>query len=254
MPNQYLPQMQKIFDIQQKIQDIHPFLQKLYPVAIVKDNHFLVYDIAPKTDAYRFIAAYPTPMPVPQGVRAAFHIEAYDMRMACVVTEDVFTEYAGYVTIFHEFLHCQQFNTCGMRLREDLKIAQKAKEAGDQMWEINHPFPYANTEFVRLYKAFLQTTTLAEAVPIRKQLREILNEMDYEYMVWQEWQEGFARRTENLMRARLGFRLNQGKNLPPYDRVIFYAGGEKFIDLITKEEPVLVEDIEALFGRMFDIG
>ena len=246
-----LSQLQQIFTLQQQIQDIHPFLKKLYPVAIVKDEQFLVYDVAEASSEYHFAGAFPTPMPIPQGVRAAFHIEDYSNRVACVVTDDVFEEEGGYITIFHEFLHCQQWNTCEMRIKENLKIAQQEWAKGNQMWEINHPFPYEDEDFLRLYQAFFQTNTLAEAMSIRTELHRLLPQMDYEYMVWQEWKEGFARRTENLMRARLGIRLNQGKNLPPYDRVTFYAGGEHFIDLIAAEEPTLVEDIEALFGRMF---
>lgn len=252
MTDTYLPQLQQIFTLQRQIQDIHPFLQKLYPVAIVKDAQFLVYDAAEGASEYHFVSAFPTPMPIPHGIRAAFPLEAYDMRMACVVTDDVFNEEGGYVTIFHEFLHCQQFDTCEMRLKENLKIAQQESARGNQMWEIEYAFPYDNTDFVRLYQAFLESETLAAATPIRTELRHLLPQVDYEYMVWQEWKEGFARRTENLMRARLGLRLNQGKNLPPYDRVIFYAGGEHFIDLIAVEESVLVEDIEALFGWMFE--
>lgn len=250
MPDKTLPQLQHIFTVQQQIQDIHPFLQKLYPVAIVKEEQFLVYDVAEGAGEYHFAGTFPTPMPIPIGVRAAFTLEEFGNRMVCVVTEDVFTEEGGTVTIFHEFLHCQQWETCEMHLREDLMIAQSAKEAGDFMWEINHPFPYADEEFLHLYQAFFQTNTLAEALPLRKELHRILAVKDYEYMLWQEWKEGFARRMENLMRARLGLRLNKGKNLPPYDRVTFYAGGEHFIDLIAAEVPSLVEDIEALFGRM----
>lgn len=250
MTDTYLPQLQTILTIQKLIQDIHPFLKKLYPVAIVKDDQFLVYDVAPAANEYHFAGAFPTPMPIPVGVRAAFPLEGFDGRMACVITDDVFTEEGGIVTIFHEFLHCQQFDICEQRLKDCLAIAIMAKQAGDFMWEINHPFPYENEEFLRLYQAFFQTNTLAEATPIRTELRRLLTQMDYEYMVWQEWKEGFARRTENLMRARLGNRLNQGKNLPPYDRVTFYAGGEHFIDLIIAEEPALVEEIEVLFGRM----
>ncbi len=251
MPNPYLPQLQRIFTVQQQIQDIHPFLQKLYPVAIVKDEQFLVYDVAEGAGEYHFAGRFPTPMPIPIGVRAAFTLEEFGNRMVCVVTDDVFTEEGGIVTIFHEFLHCQQWENGEMHLRENLTIAQTAKQAGDTMWEINHPFPYENADFLRLYQAFFLTRSLAEAHPIRTGMRSLLSPVDYEYMLWQEWKEGFARRTENLMRARLGLRLNKGKNLPPYDRVTFYAGGEHFIDLIAAEEPSLVEEIETLFGRMF---
>ena len=148
MTDTYLPQLQRIFTTQQQIQDIHPFLKKLYPVAVVKDEQFLVYDIAEGAIEYHFAGAFPTPMPIPQGVRAAFPLEVYDMRMVCVVTDDVFTEEGGYVTIFHEFLHCQQWNTGEMRLKDNLTIAQQEMSKGNQMWEIDYAFPYENEECI----------------------------------------------------------------------------------------------------------
>lgn len=69
---------------------------------------------------------------------AAFQLECYDNRMACVVTGDVFDEVAGYVTIFHEFVHCQQVDICEQTLKQTLGVARKARAAGDYMWEITH--------------------------------------------------------------------------------------------------------------------
>jgi hypothetical protein len=38
--------------------------------------------------------------------------------MACVVTGEVFDSLEGIVTIFHEFVHCQQFETCERELKQ----------------------------------------------------------------------------------------------------------------------------------------
>ena len=133
MNSHYFIQLQKIFEVQEKIQDIHPFLDRLFPIAVVENDHFLIYDIEPNSLQYGFIKKAATPMPVPQGVRAAFQLESYDDRMACVVTGEVFDEQDGYVTIFHEFIHCQQSELCEHELKQKLEIARKAQAANDFM-------------------------------------------------------------------------------------------------------------------------
>lgn len=244
-------QLQKVFEVQGIIQDIHPFLAKLFPIAIVENDHFLIYDTEPNNQRYAFVRKAATPMPIPQGVRAAFHLESYNNRMACVVTSDVFDEPDGYVTIFHEFIHCQQAESCEQKLKQRLGVARQAQEVNDYMWEINHPFPYAAPEFVQLYQSFLNEHTLSEIKSIRQQLRSILKQHDYEYMVWQEWKEGFARFIENRIRRRLGLPENHAGKELPFHRVTFYEGGAHFIEVLEKHSPELLLDIELLFEHMY---
>lgn len=47
----------------------------------------------------------------------------------------------------------------------------------------------------------------------------------YEYMVWQEWKEGFARVIENRIRDRLGLPQNAGGSSSLLIRTVF-SGGE----------------------------
>ncbi|MCS6906465.1 MAG: hypothetical protein RML93_01120 [Anaerolineales bacterium] len=75
-------QLQTVFEVQERILDIHPFLEKLFPIAIVENDHFLIYDAEPNHQRYVFVRKVATPMPIPQGVRAAFPLESYDNRMA----------------------------------------------------------------------------------------------------------------------------------------------------------------------------
>jgi hypothetical protein len=249
-PN-HLNQLRKVFEVQENIQDIHPFLEKLFPIAIVENGYFLIYDTELNNRRYVFVRKVATPMPIPQGVRAAFHLESYDNRMACVVTGDVFDESDGYVTIFHEFIHCQQSERCEQELKQKLGVARRAQEVNDYMWEINHPFPYAAPEFVQLYQSFLNKHTLSEIESIRQQLRGILKRHDYEYMVWQEWKEGFARFIENQIRRRLGLPENHGGQEQPFSRVVFYEGGAHYIEKLSMREVGLTVQIEKLFDRMF---
>ena len=188
-----------------------------------------------------------------QGVRAAFPLACYGDRPACVVSGEVFDSLAGYVTIFHEFMHCQQLETCEAKLKQTLGIARKARAENDVMWEINYPFPYADPPFVETQVTLLAALEAGDGDGVavaRRRLCQILSPGDLEYMVWQEWKEGFARYIENRIRRRLGLEGNQGGGTPPFDRVAFYEGGSRWIAFLAKREPSLVLDIEGLFHRM----
>ena len=209
---------------------IHPFLSKLYPVAIVEEMDFWVY--VPDGDRYRYEATIQTGLEVPPGVRAALPLEALDHQMVCLVTPEIFEEADGFVTIFHEFVHCQQFEQGEMAMKEGLEVYQTALEKYDYMWEINHPFPYGDPAFVELYPGMVHaasTGDLQETMALRASLRGKLARPDYEYMVWQEYKEGLARYLENHMRAGVGLPLNYNGSNPPYSRVSFYAGGAALI-------------------------
>lgn len=249
-PN-YSNQLQKIFEVQAEIQDIHPYLEKVFPVAVVENDQFWIYDTQPHNQEYVLIQKAATPMPIPAGVRAAFPLESYDNHMVCVVTGDVFNELAGYVTIFHEFIHCQQSENCEAKLKQKLAIARKAQAAHDFMWEINHSFPYASPEFEQLYETFLAEPELAGIEGLRQELKTLFSQEDYEYLVWQEWKEGFARYIENRIQRRLELPEDHGCQEPPFSRVTFYAGGAHFIAMLGQQESGLLLDIEQLFDRMF---
>lgn len=246
-------QLQKIFAVQSKIADIHPLLERVFPVALVEDGQFLIFDVDPSGERFAFIKQVATPMPIPQGVRAAFPLECYGNKMVCVVTGEVFDSLEGYVTIFHEFIHCQQFETCELELKQTLGIAREAQAEGDHMWEINYPFPYDAARFVELYTAFLRAAEGAQADEVlecRRQLKQGLDVDDFEYMVWQEWKEGFARFVENRVRRRLGLEENHGGREEPFERVLFYEGGARFIEFLEAREPHSVVSIKKLFDRM----
>lgn len=256
MLSDYSQPANRVSEIQKIIQDVHPFLQRLFPIAVAEEGQFLVYQPGPAS-SYQLEETMPTPMPVPQGIRAAFPLNSDGSRMACVVTGDVFDDLDGYVTIFHEFIHCQQYEICETTLKQSLQVFQQAQARKDFMWEISHPFPYDDQQFVSLYASFLELgseSQLDEIWAIRVKLGALLEQVDFEYMLWQEWKEGFARRIENQIRFRLGLPENQGGESRPFNRVSFYAGGEKFIGFIFKEDPSLAVDIETLFHRMQDKG
>jgi hypothetical protein len=253
MVEKSIESLQELFEIQKKIVRIHPFLKKFYPVAIVEGDLFYVFDLNPSNRRYILAKLAKPAMIVPEGVRAAFPLDFYDNKMACVVTGDVFDGLSGYVTIFHEFVHCAQAECCEQKLKSELSIARQAQEAGNHMWELNHPFPYEDGDFSEIYAIFLEAASEGDADTVmrcRAFLKETLNRPDYEYMVWQEWKEGFARLIENRIRKRLELEENHGGIVQPYNRVTFYEGGARFISVLFSKDKSLEKDIEGLFFKM----
>ncbi|MGB3863722.1 MAG: hypothetical protein WBE11_09550 [Candidatus Aminicenantaceae bacterium] len=245
--------LQKIFEIQKKIERIHPFLKKLYPVAIVEGDLFYVFDLDPSKRRYVLAKMAKPAMIVPEGIRAAFPLDFYENKMACVVSGDVFDDLSGYVMIFHEFVHCAQADCCEHKLKSGLSVAQQAQAANDYMWELNFPFPYEDSDFSEIYSLFLAAASEGEADKVlrcRTFLREVLNTPDYEYMVWEEWKEGFSRLIENRIKKKLELEENHGGIDPPYNRVTFYEGGARYISILFEKDNSLEKDIEALFFRM----
>ena len=104
-----IQKLQKIFKIQKEIMDIHPLLERVFPIAIAKGGEFLIFDVDSSGKRYVFIKREPSPIPLPEKLRAAFPLEYYENRAVCVVTEDAFESLEGYVMIFHEFVHCHQW-------------------------------------------------------------------------------------------------------------------------------------------------
>lgn len=252
MTAEYTAAIQQLFEIQTEILGLHPLLEQLYPIAIVEGEKFLIYDLDPAGAAYQFIKAAPLPIPVPDKVRAAFDLQAYDNRIACVVTGDIFDEPDGYVTIFHEFIHCGQASMGEMEIKQGLSVCQQAMAVQDNMWEINYPFPYNDPEFAAAYQTIITTDSLEEIDQIHKQLKARLGLLDYEYLVWQEWKEGLARYIENLIRQQLGFTIRKRDENKPLNRVAFYEGGANYIQLLSKFSAEPSINIIKLFYRMLE--
>ena len=250
----YHKQLVRVFEYRDSLEGVHPFVKGLYPIAIAEDGFFYVFDLNSSKTEYRIMTYEEIEMKVPKGVRAAFPLEFYDNKCACVITGDVFDSPEGYVIIFHEFIHCHQWHTVEPSLREGLPLAKKSAEDGNFMWEISHPFPYDDKWFVETYSAFMEAAKANDhekVAGLREELTSILNDDDYQYMVWQEWKEGFALLIENKMREHLNLPINNVGNTTPYNRTVFYAGGSAYINYLAEQDPAMLTDLEALFFRMY---
>jgi hypothetical protein len=250
---EYGTALQEVLAFQKRMAHIHPVLEEPFPIALVERDDFHVFDVDASGQRYRFVKRAPTGMPIPQGVRAAFPIECYDGRLACVVTGDVFDTLEGYVTVMHEFVHCYQGETCESSLKDTLSIARKAKAEGDYMWELNYTFPYDDPQFAETYVAFLaalQGSHDDAVLAARDRLAAMLDRGGREYLTWQEWKEGFARYVENCIKRQVGLEENHGGSELPLNRVSFYEGGSRYIAFLGERDPLLPRDLEALFHHM----
>lgn len=247
--------LDRLFVQRDTIRDIHPAFETLYPVAVVFEGRFHIYEPDMEKRAYRPALEAPDKFQMPTGVRAAMPLEFWGNRIACVVTPEIFGEPGGYAVIFHEFVHCYEWETCELRLKGSLEVYNKSMERKDYMWELQYPFPYGDKDFVRDYAellAALETGDGGRVVPVRKALKARLSRENWEYMTWQEWKEGTARFLENEVKARFNIPPNRGGVNPPFTRVSFYAGGELLIRMIDRTNPGLSRNIEALYHRIAD--
>lgn len=237
-----------------KVADLHPAFAKTYPVALVEDGQWYVFepDVAGKN--WGLSAQAPVEFPIPVGIRAAMPLAFWGNRMACVVSPEVFAHPEGYAIILHEFVHCYQWETVEGKLKQGLAVYSEAMARRDFMWELEYPFPYDNAEIKRVYgrwQAALEKGRMKKAGHWRSLLRKRLNSHDWEYMTWQEWKEGLARYLENRVRIRLGLRANLPAAGASFDRISFYRGGELFISRLQESEPSLDKNIERLYLRIF---
>ena len=249
--------LSKIHELHNQLIDIDASLARLYPVTIAKDDTFFVFDLDVIGEKYELKLEYPTPMQIPKGILAAFPLDFYNMKPSAIVSEDVFESLDGYVFIFHEFVHCYQSESCENELRETLEIERKSREENNFMWEITHPFPYENSIFIEKTMEldnYFNQRYYNSVLNYHKEIRGYLNKIDFEYMIWQEWKEGFARYIENLIRDRLGINRNTNKLMAPFDRVCFYEIGSKYIDLLLNINTGLKDNIKDLYFRMYNVA
>jgi hypothetical protein len=149
------------------------------------------------------------------------------------------------------------YTVTSLRPASQLAIAQKAQAENNHLWEINMPFPYGNEGFIDAYTRLEQALAqrdLPAVIETRTILHDLLAPMEYEYMLWQEWKEGFARWLENRMQSALNLSLNHRGGHEPFTRVSFYARGAGLVALLAENDPALVNDLERLFHQLDGLG
>ena len=248
-----LQKLNELIPIHSDMQAFHPSLMKLYPIAVSdpKDNTLAIYDID-LSDTYSFITKGISDFFLPPRIRASFPIEFYESRCCCVVSPDIFDEADGFVTFFHEFVHCYQYEHGEEKIKKSLSISQKYD---DPNWELNHPFPYEEEFFKSAFLEIVNAAKQDESSKLRKRFKELrlrLEKYDYEYMIWQMWKEGFARFIENRIREKYKLKRNNFGELTQYNRISFYYLGDEIISCLHRLDKSVIIDIERLFTILYN--
>jgi len=248
-------ELKQITQMQQSAIEVHPLFTKLYPIALVDGEE--VYIFEELGGEYKFKLKKKASRPYPNQIRAAFPMQENDFKMTCVVSPDALNKQSERILIFHEFVHCFQMETCEMELKENLSIYTKAMAEKDYMWEINYAFSYDNPE---IWKSYKKTATLMEAGKLvlakqaRIELMSMLSDEEKQYLVWQEWKEGFARFIENELRMYFRTENNDYGWEQDFSRITFYAGGERMIRALVSQDIELQKDLKRLYEEMVEFG
>ena len=127
-----------------------------------------------------------------------------------------------------------------MELKQSLEMARQAMAVGNFMWELEHPFPYNAPNFIETYHALLQAVQMDDGEGVlltHRLLKAFLQPADFEYIVWQEWKEGFARLIENRIQRLFNLPENHYGCQPPYHRITLYEGGAGVIAVLSQDTP-----------------
>jgi len=241
----------------EQVKQIHPLIKKLQPVAVALNDSLYIYDISGDSVGYHFVKAVEQPFPIAIGTRAAFPLMSYKQKAVVVITPEAFDKKSEFAVVFHEFVHCAQWQTVEMSLKNNLQVYQTAMENQQYSWEIDYAFPYADQNYVENYAAFFRAAEAKDTATVRitrQKLHRTLSPQAYEYLCWQEWKEGTARRIENRIRRLCGLEANHYSRELPFSRVSFYHGGELLIASLILQQPDLEDDPSRLFQVMLDLG
>lgn len=247
--------LEKLQQLHKEIKDIDISVSELHPVTLVEYNTFFIFDLNESGDKYEYKLESPAPMPMPKDVLASFTLDCYNEKSSAIISSSAFNSIEGYIFIFHEFVHCFQWENGEGKIRSTLEIERKNKEANNYMWELNHPFPYNDSVFISKtmeLDSLFDNEDVSGILNYYRNMKDYLDKLDYEYMIWQQWKEGFARYIENIMRNRVGIKPNLSKLQPQFSRVSFYDMGSRYIDLLIKDKPALKTDIKGLYNKMFN--
>lgn len=242
----------KLDQLYKKIRNIHQSLEDIYPIAVVNNNQFNIYD-GSQISKYKLIKTEKSPFPIPNKVRAAFPLNSFDNKIVVVVTSNIFNSLGEIIYIFHEFVHCFQFVNYENELREKLEIEKYNKKKENFMWEINHKFPYSNNQVSSVFAEYSKNLDLKNFAKVKKaksKLKKLLSKIDYEYLIWQEWKEGFARYIENKIRVKLKLPENHFGSEKPLSRVSFYETGSKYIEMLIKEDKTVFSNLIKIYEQL----
>ena len=237
-----------IFEFRNKIKDIHPLLNKCFPVVVSSVDKVDIYDVTPE-EKYTLVKTDKNMFGHIPHIRASFPFESYGNRPVCIITEDVFDEPNGYAVVFHEFIHCQQYEICENRLKQRLSVYKQALLEKNYMWELNYNFPYNSEEFISYCNT--ENNLLQFLTEKRKLIKDSLGSANYEYMTWQEWKRSFTEYIETKIIEITVKNVEQSDSLS-MSRVCLYKTGARFIGALKTKYHNCDENIESLFEMIYE--
>ena len=250
--SKYDTSFQKLIKLHGQVKGLYKALENLQPIAIAENSNFYIFEPCGNS-SYKFVKKTPWDFPVPRGIRAAMPLQGYGFKSVCVISGDAFDKLEDCIIIFHEFVHCLQFQTVEFKLKDKLVINKEEMSKGNFMWELNYKFPYEDEKFEKSYTEFLNALGKSDEKGIasaRENLKNILSFREYEYMTWQEWKEGYARYIENKLRKFLDVKINDYGKEKPYNRISFYAGGSGYIDYLVNSKIVNADELEEIYNKI----
>jgi hypothetical protein len=246
-----LTEINRVWDL---TRDMHPAWSQLQPVCVISGQRYCLFH--PQEDgSWRPVRTGRLEMAVPVGIRAAFPLPFADGEMACVIDSTGLDSPREIAVVFHEFVHCFQFNTCEMTIKNQMEIGREGAASGNGMWELNYPFPYADSLVTRDYLSMIDAAERGDTLETRRlrgRIHDRVSARDWEYLTWQEFKEGSARWLENRLRAKLNLEPARSMRTPPMNRVTLYEGGDRLIRLLTASRPDLGNDFPALWAAIRD--
>ncbi len=248
----FIKKLNQLDTLKQKAQTIHPVWKNYYPVTIAHKDDYYIFQYRDSV-GWELVKKVHQPGQVPKHIQAAFPMSFWENRMSCVIDPSVLQSVDNELVIFHEFVHCYQWDTCEVPIKNSLKIYQTAMQKQDWMWELNYPFPYEKPEFQKLYKEMIDATLLDNkelAQNYRTKIKMLLTNEQWEYLCWQEFKEGSARWLENKLRLAYGYNKKESKMNGDWDRTIFYEGGSRIIEMFVTKKPELITDFVNLWEEM----
>ncbi len=225
--------------------NVHSLFNYQYPVGIGVSDKLHVFQ--ERSKGYHYKTCISLPNEIREGTKAAYPVNDLE-DCCCIITPSCLEESNFYSTILHEFVHCYQSRTCEQDLKEKLEIYQSAFKSQDYMWEINHAFPYANPDFVKLIQN-ISRFDYHEILISLSSLKSTLEVYHYEYMIWQIWKEGFARFIENkILRMNSIAENNGGSDFESPNRYSLYFLGDRIWRQLELWDTSLIENIEKAFA------
>lgn len=252
MVDTFLEQINELNELQKDLVSIHPLFAEHYPVVVAFDALLYMYDYSIEKGQYEWVKTVPDDLNIPDECLAAMPVHHMNERMCAIVTDSAFQNFEQKVFLFHEYVHCYVLEKYG-EIGNRLPIKHRMEKIKRVTWELDYEFPYEDENVIQRINSLLIALKSGDVVEVqsaRKALFSSLTEEQGEYWNWLEWNEGYARYIENLIREKFGLELNHMGDAAPYNRLVFYECGSEYISLLVREQPALHTDLEQLFNTI----